>query len=194
MVKLGILVFNGVEELDFVGPFETLSYINKILPGRVDVKIIAKELSLVKAYNGLRFMPNDTIYSDIAYDILIIPGGQGRHEAMFDKDILEFISNQFNNLNYLCSVCTGSFIVAQAIENISLNATTHYTALEEMAERYPHINVVSKRVVKNKTSPKIWFAAGISSGIDLSLDLIEELFSKEHREQIAKRLEYPPKN
>jgi len=190
MYKIGILVFENVEELDFVGPYETLAYVNKMEPNSVDVKIIAKENNPINAYNGLRFLPNKRINNDDTYDILIVPGGQGRKEAMFDDQIISFINSQMNNLKYLCSVCTGSFIICESIKCDSINATSHYTALEEMTERYPNLNVIKEKVVKNQGNPNIWFGAGISSGINLSLELLKELFGESVSEKVKKRLEF----
>ena len=55
MLKIGILVFDKVEELDFIGPFEVLNYINKLCPQSTDVKLIAEQCGMLKAFNGLNF-------------------------------------------------------------------------------------------------------------------------------------------
>ena len=61
MHKIGILIFPQVEELDFVGPFEVLSYINKIQPESTQVSIIAATLEPVQGFNGLRVLPDITL-------------------------------------------------------------------------------------------------------------------------------------
>src|SRR6056297_2362936 len=108
MYKIGILVFNDVEELDFIGPFETLSYINKLQPDTAEVFLVSETMSMITAFNGLKFLPDTTIDHKRKYDILIVPGGHGRHKAMYNGKIKSFINTQLDNLEYLCSVCTGS--------------------------------------------------------------------------------------
>ncbi len=189
MINIGILLFPDVEELDFVGPYETISYINKLHPNSAIVELVAKDLKPVRAYNGLRVLPDAVISTEKCYDVLVIPGGQGRHQAMFDPEIINYVKRHAAHNAMLCSVCTGAFILGEAGLLVDLEATTHYTAIDELRQRYPRTCVVKKRVVQNG---RIWLAAGISSGIDLSLQLISHLFSPEDSVLIAERLEYRP--
>ena len=193
MYDIGILVFDEVEELDFVGPFETLSSVEKIDSDSIKVTLIAKSLDPVKASNGLRVLPDKILSDDDRYDVLIVPGGQGRKQAMKDEELLDFIKDQVEDLDHLCSVCTGAFILAEAGILNGLKATTHKSALDELKHNYPDIQVLEKRVVKNGTDPDIWTAAGISSGIDMSLELIRVLFDEDMKDRIAERLEYEPR-
>lgn len=190
MYKIAIMVFPDAEELDFVGPFETLASVDKLDPNSVKVELVGKYLDPVKGSNGLRVLPDRTFSENEQYDILIIPGGQGRKKAMYDEEVLKFVKDQMNGLSFLCSVCTGAFVLAEAGVINGLKATTHHTALDELQRYYPDVEVLEKRVVKNDTEPKIWLAGGVSSGIDLSLELIGELFDDDLRKDVAKRLEY----
>ena len=190
MYKIAIMVFPDAEELDFVGPFETLASVDKLDPNSVKVELVGKYLDPVKGSNGLRVLPDRTFSENEQYDILIIPGGQGRKKAMYDAEVLKFVKDKMNGLSFLCSVCTGAFVLAEAGVINGLKATTHHTALDELQRYYPDVEVLEKRVVKNDTEPKIWLAGGVSSGIDLSLELIGELFDDDLRKGVAKRLEY----
>ncbi len=190
MYKIAIMVFPDAEELDFVGPFETLASVDKLYPNSVKVELVGKSLDPVKGSNGLSVLPDRTFSENEQYDILIIPGGQGRKKAMYDEEVLKFVKDQMNGLSFLCSVCTGAFVLAEAGVINGLKATTHHTALDELQRSYPDVEVLEKRVVKNDTEPKIWLAGGVSSGIDLSLELIGELFDDDLRKGVAKRLEY----
>jgi len=191
MYKIAIIVFPDAEELDVVGPYETIASLDKIEPGSVEVDLVAESLEPVKFFNGLRVLPDKTFFLDEQYDILIVPGGDGRKEAMYDDTVHDFLKEQSDGLLYICSVCTGAFVLAEAGILDGLKATTHRSALEELTHSYPEITVKDERVVKNETDPQVWTAAGISSGIDLALELIGELFSEEVRDTVARRLEYP---
>ena len=112
MISVGILVFPNVEELDFVGPFEVLSYVNKIQPASTKVCLVAETRGPIRAFNGLKFIPDYTLTTCLRLDVLIIPGGQGRHVAMHNPHIKDFILQQAQQAKYLASVCTGAFLLA----------------------------------------------------------------------------------
>lgn len=176
-----------MEELDFVGPFEALAYINKLIPQSARVSIIAKTKEAVRCYNGLRVLPDITMAEAPYCDVLLIPGGQGRHQAMYDSELISFVKAQANHTRYLCSVCTGSFVLGEAGLLKGRKATSHYSALPELASRYPDTTVLKERVVDQGD---VLTAAGISSGIDLAFLLIAKLFGREYADQVAERMEY----
>ena len=82
MLTVGVLLFPRVEELDFVGPFEVLSYINKIRPESTKVMLIAETAEPVEAFNGMKIIPDVTMANCPQLDILVVPGGKGRYAAM----------------------------------------------------------------------------------------------------------------
>ncbi|HAK72385.1 MAG TPA: DJ-1/PfpI family protein, partial [Sporomusaceae bacterium] len=100
MITIGVLLFPDVEELDFAGPFEVLSYVNKVIPTSVEVKIIAETLEPVRCFNGLRVLPDKTVEECPQLDILVIPGGQGRKSAAQNTVLLDFIKRQHEGSQY----------------------------------------------------------------------------------------------
>lgn len=189
MLKIGILVFDKVEELDFIGPFEVLNYINKLCPQSTDVKLIAEQCGMLKAFNGLNFYVPLSIDEVKQLDILIIPGGQGRTAAMHNPALLDFIKRIFPDLKYLATVCTGALIAASCGILQNLAATTYHTALAELA-KYDRVQVIhGKKIVD---SGKIITAAGVSSGLELGLYLLQKCFGKQSAKAVAQRIEYTP--
>jgi len=184
-VRVGVLVFAGVEELDFVGPWEVLSYANKLQPGALEMILVGTETS-VTAYNRLRVIPDLTLEQCPQLDILVVPGGKGRLQAMHDQRILQFIRQQAPGLRYLTSVCTGAFLLAEAGLLQGRQATTHFSAIAEL-QAYPGIEVVPERVVQ---TGNVICAAGVSSGIDMSLYLLTQLFGEQTAQAVAKNIEY----
>lgn len=189
MLKIGILVFEGIEELDFIAPFEVLSYANKVQAGSVQVSLLAEKLQPLQAFNGLKFIPDNTFENTHALDILIVPGGKGRLSAMYDKNIQKFIARLQPQLKYLTSVCTGSLILAAGGFLQDCAATTHHLALQELSN-YPTVRVIAnqKIVVHNN----IVTAAGVSSGLELGFYLLQTCFGKTLSEQVAQGIEYTP--
>lgn len=184
-MKVGVLVFPGVEELDFVGPWEVLSYANKLQPEALEMILVGTE-SPVTAFNRLRVIPDVLLEECPRLDILVVPGGKGRLQAMHDRRILQFIQRQAPGLRYLTSVCTGAFLLAEAGLLQGKRATTHFSAIDEL-RAYPEIEVVPERVVQ---TGNVICAAGVSSGIDLSLYLLTLLFGEQAAQAVARNIEY----
>ena len=186
MLQTAILVFNDVEELDFIGPWEILKSANKVRPGTVEVRLISKEPGVVRAFNGLRFYAEGDLASVSAPDLLIVPGGQGRRLAMKDAEILDLVRKTAKAGKIVASVCTGSFVLAEAGLLSGKSATTHASALNEL-RGYADISVVEERVVRNGN---IFTAAGVSAGMDMALEILATFVSEEVAIEAAKHVEY----
>jgi transcriptional regulator GlxA family with amidase domain len=123
-------------------------------------------------------------------DFLVVPGGRGRLHEVDNQNLIHFIQAQFPHLKFLLSVCTGAFLVHQAHVLASSLITTYWRAIPEM-QAFKDVKVVGERIVKND---KVWFAGGVSSGIDLALALIAEIADKETAGKVQLLFEYFPKD
>lgn len=185
MLTIGILVFPQVEELDFVGPFEVLSYINKVRPDSTRVLLVAETSAPVAAFNGLRFIPDTTLQDCPPLDLVVVPGGKGRLAAMKNPAILTFIRRQQQNARLVTAVCTGAFLLAEAGLLAGKTATTYHTAFAEL-EGYG-VRVVARKVVRDGG---IVTAGGVSSGLELGFYLLRELFGADVAQEVARKIEY----
>lgn len=185
MLTIGILLFSQVEELDFVGPFEVLSYINKIRPDSTKVLLVAEKAEPVEAFNGMRVIPDVTFEDCPAFDVLVAPGGKGRVAAMRNEAVREFIIRQAQSAKYIASVCTGAFLLAEAGLLRDRQATTYHTAFAELASY--GVEVLARKVVREGN---IITAAGVSSGLELGLYLLREEFGAELAQEVADKIEY----
>ncbi|WP_346354125.1 DJ-1/PfpI family protein [Azotosporobacter soli] len=185
MKTIGILLFPHVEELDFVAPFEVLSYINKIQPASTNVLLIAQNQEPLTAANGMRLLPHTTLSDCPALDVLVVPGGKGRLHAMRDKNLLAFVQAQAKNASYIASVCTGAFFLAEAGLLRGKKATTYHTAFAEL-ETYG-IEVLPLKVVADG---QIISAGGVSSGLELGFYLLREMFDVRLAQEVADKIEY----
>lgn len=186
MIKIGIVLFPQVEELDFVAPFEVLSYINKLKPGSTQVMLAAETLEPITAFNGLKVIPDMTLAECPQFDIIVIPGGKGRMAAMKNPAIRQFVQTQSAQTMYTTSVCTGAFILAEAGLLTNKKATTYHTAMDELAAY--SVDVRRQKVVKDG---KIITGAGVSSGLELGLYLLKLLFGPKLAQEVADKIEYP---
>lgn len=186
MIRIGILVFPQVEEMDFIAPFEVLSYSNKIAPNSTQVVLIAEKLELIQAANGLKFFPDHSFDTCPQLDILIVPGGKGRGQAMHNPKIKEFVLQQSKQTKYMASVCTGAFILAEAGLLEGKKATTYHSALEEL--RGYNVTMVEKAKVVH--DGHIITAAGVTSGLELGFYMLKILFSSVLAQAVADKIEY----
>ncbi len=185
MITIGIVIFPEVEELDFIAPFEVLSYINKLQPQSTQVLLIAPSLETVRAFNGLKVIPDVSFETAPQCDILIFPGGKGRIKWMKEPLVHTFLQQQKEHLRFVASVCTGAFFLAEAGILKGKEATTYHSAFDELANY--GINVVSSKVVQDGN---VITAGGVSSGLELGFFLLRELFGIALAQEVASKIEY----
>jgi transcriptional regulator GlxA family with amidase domain len=186
MRTVGILMFDGVEELDFVGPMEVFGILNRLHPGSARTVLIGPGRTTVRTAYGLR-VESDVGYPDApSLDLLIVPGGGGVRAAARDPAILEFVRSVRDRGTVVASVCTGALLLAAAGMLDGKHATTHFAALDELAG-YPKVVVEHRRFIDLGS---VVTSAGISSGLDMSLHLVERFFGAELAEEVAHRMEY----
>jgi len=188
-LKVGILLFNEVEVLDFAGPFEVFSLAEKDEEKLFDVITIAETETTISARNGLKIVPEFTFLNHPDLDILIIPGGYGAdHIEIKNPVTLNWIQKQFAKVSITASVCTGAFLLAECGLLNNKKATTHWMDLAILAKAYPKISVIKD--VKYIDEDNLITAGGISAGINMSFYIITKLFGKEIAKFTAKRMEY----
>lgn len=184
-LQVGIVLFPQVEELDFIGPFETINYANKIRPNSIQVHLVAERNEPLQAFNGLRLLPDFTLAQCPKLDIVIAPGGKGRFAAMKNPVIQEFLRRQATQARYMTSVCTGAFLLAEAGLLQGKWATTYHTAMEELAAY--GVKTEASKVVQDG---KVITAGGVSSGLELGLYLLQLCFDLELAREVARKIEY----
>ena len=189
-MKVGILVFNEVEVLDFAGPFEVFSLAEALDRTKIfDVKLVGQTMQTLKARNGLQVVPNCSFEDHPPFDIVIIPGGYGAEEIEINNPVvIDWISEQYRSVKILASVCTGVFLLAKAGLLQNRKATTHWMDLDRLESDFEGIEVI--RGTKYVDQGKIITSGGISAGINMSFYLIKKLVGLEIANNTARRMEY----
>jgi transcriptional regulator GlxA family with amidase domain len=181
---IGILVFDDVEELDFIGPLEVFG-VAKQNGAPLKTILVAKDHSELKAHYGLTFKPEATFASCPPLDLLIVPGGPGaRGRVRHDGRTLDFIKAQKGEV---ASVCTGALILAAAHLLDGKRATTHRNRLDLLAE-YTAVHV--DREARLVFDGRIATSAGITAGIDLALAIVARHWGVQLVEKVAAVLEW----
>ncbi len=192
----GILIFDGVEVLDFAGPFEVFSR-TRLVPGvearRSDdsapfhVFTVAKSQAPVSATGGLRVIPHYGFEDAPRIDLLVVPGGFGTRALLDDVETLEWIRRVARAARQVTSVCTGSLLLAKAGLLEGRRATTHWAALDLLESLASGTTVERElRVVDDG----VISSAGVASGIDMAFYVVERLFGREVADETAHYIEY----
>lgn len=181
-MKIGGLIFPGIDQADFTGPFEILSR----LPG-AEFAVIGKELQPVRDAKGLILTPTHDFASAPILDIFLVPGGSGVNQVMEDIESLDFVRQQVAAASVTLSVCTGALILGAAGLLQGRRATTHWAAKQFLSDlgALPQ----ESRVVVDL--PFV-FAAGVTSGIDAALQVAALAAGEDVARQIQLYIEYAP--
>lgn len=188
VLSVGVLVFHGVEELDFVGPWEVFAMAGTI-SGGVKVNAIAQQPGIIGCSKGLRVLPDHTFADSPSIDVLVVPGGWGTRREADNPVLLEWIRNVGASCRWVFSVCTGILLLCEAGLANGKRVTSHRSFLDTLQERGDVIVVEGVRYV---VDGNLLSAAGISAGVDAALWLVGEVLGKGIALQTQKRMEYYP--
>jgi transcriptional regulator GlxA family with amidase domain len=188
---VAILIFDDVELLDFAGPFEVFSSVRNLTGDHerlMDVFAVAESLTPVRCRNGLVVQPERTIDECPPVDVLVIPGGAGVRPALERSNLVEWVRTRAQEVELTVSVCTGSFLLAQAGLLSGRPATTHWERINEMRERFPDVEIVEDE--RWVDTGEIITAAGVSAGIDVALHVVRRLYGADVARATALGIEY----
>lgn len=176
-----ILLFDGVQIIDFTGPYEVLGQAG------FDVVTVARDAAPVTTAMDMRVTPEHTFDDAPMPDVLVVPGGDV-HGAEADGATLDWIRRTAEHARYTMSVCNGAFILAKAGLLDGKSATTFYGLIDALKEAAGDTKVVrDQRFVDNG---RIITTAGLSSGIDGTLHVIERMYGHGRAQEIALHMEY----
>jgi transcriptional regulator GlxA family with amidase domain len=188
---IGILLFDGVEELDAVGPWEVLSYWTRRSPeDGFQVVTLSQSGGPVACAKGLTVEAQHS-YADVPdLDVLVYPGGRGTRPQVDDQAQLEWVRTQREQVPLMTSVCTGSLVYAAAGLLQGRPATTHWAALDLLAELDPTIELrPDDRFVDDGD---VITASGVSAGIDMALHLVARLAGPDRAREVRRGIQYDP--
>jgi transcriptional regulator GlxA family with amidase domain len=185
---IAIALWDGVEELDFAGPYEVLTAWARESERPIEVRTVASTTEPVRCSHGLRVIP-DAAWDDIGkIDLFVLPGGDTR-PLQADEAFLERIRGLAGAGTLMTSVCTGALVYAKAGLLDGRPATTHWGAIDRL-RAYETVRVdPDARFVDDGD---IATAAGVSAGIDLALHLVARLESVERAQSVRRYIQYDP--
>lgn len=184
-IPVAFLVSDGAVVIDFAGPWEVFQDV--AIHGRKDAPFhlytVAETAKPIRASAGMQIVPDYTLDDAPAPKVVVIPAQQGQSEAM-----LAWIRKAAKDADVTMSVCTGAFLLAKTGLLAGKQATTHHDAFIDFAMQYPDVRL--RRGARFVVDGNLAAAGGLSSGIDLALDVVERYFGREVARKTAYGMEY----
>ncbi|MGR9363715.1 GlxA family transcriptional regulator (plasmid) [Rhizobium leguminosarum] len=186
--NIDFIIYPGALLLDLAGPIQVFELANRqIAPGQEVYRITIRSVSggLVRTSSGVEVnsVPIDRAAKT---DTLIVAGGFGVHKAAEDVTLITWLAKQKESARRICSVCTGAFALASAGLLDHRQVVTHWRYCDLLQEQYPSTMVIADAIYLH--DDQIWTSAGVTTGIDLALALIEEDYGRRMAMDISREL------
>ena len=181
-LRLGLLLFPRLTQLDMTGPFEVFSRV----PGGT-VHLVWKTRDPVAADTGLTMLPDTDFANCPQLDVICVPGGPGVAALMEDAEVLAFLCRQAEGARFVTSVCTGALVLGAAGLLKGVRATTHWASHDFLAA----LGAVPEHA-RWVRDGRVVTGGGVTAGIDFALALVAEMVSPEAAQAIQLQIEYAP--
>lgn len=188
-MRIGILVFPGVQLLDVVGPADVFAEAAKQLgnPRAYDVQVIGTDAGILQSSSGLKLAIDTTVASYRGqFDTLLVAGGSYIENMEVDKDVHAWLQGQAKSVRRIGSVCTGAFILAAAGLLDGRRVATHWNAVNRLAAKTPATNVEPDAIYV--IDGNLYTSAGVTAGMDLALAMVEEDHGRDIALRVAREL------
>ena len=187
---IALPIFPNLQSLDATGPGQVFGSANQLLGFEAyRIRFVATKAGAVKTTAGfaltaepLRAVPPKSI------DTLIIPGGddKGVRDALRDKQLMSWIAAAAKEARRACSVCSGAFLLAATGTLKGKRVATHWSATSDLQRIHPDIDVDAESIYVNEG--KCWTSAGVTTGIDMALALLEQDHGRDAATAVARQL------
>lgn len=186
-----IVCFPGVQPLDVVGPHEVFAGATTLLdaagrPGGYHLELVASAPGPITTDSGLQLGAPHPLPRSRPIDTLLVPGGDGVLTARADRRLVSFIRRAARTTRRVGSVCSGTFLLAEAGLLDGRTVTTHWRRADQLASEYPAIRVDANPIYIHDGA--VWTSAGVTAGIDLALAMVEDDHGADLAQTIARHL------
>ena len=196
-MRIGILVFDKVEELDVVGPWEVFGMAAQIrtdwAAGEAPEPLLiaaGDSLAPVRCAKGMRLVPDFTTADHPPLDVILVPGGFGVRALLEQPDILDWIARTAAGCRWATSVCTGSWLMLASGVAAGKRITSHWVGLDRLREMGTAGEVVDgPRFVRDGA---LVTSSGVSAGIDMALWLVGQWYGVDHARKTQRWIQYDP--
>jgi|tagenome__1003787_1003787.scaffolds.fasta_scaffold19698145_2 transcriptional regulator GlxA family with amidase domain len=185
--RIAIALWDGVEELDFAGPYEVLTAWSRMSERPISVHAAGTSREAVTCAHGLTIVPDTSLDELGDVDLFVMPGGDTR-PLVADESFVARVRGVSDTGALMASVCTGAFVFEKAGLLDGRRATTHWGSLD----RLEALGVTVDREARYVDEGRVVTAAGVSAGIDMALHLVARLESDDMSARVRRYIQYDP--
>lgn len=191
-MRIGILLFDQVDLLDVGGPYEVFLTASRLVvrdggEPPFEVVTLGAGSGPVAAYGGLLLAPQATLADCGHLDVFVVPGAVAIDQVISDEGLMNAVAPVADDASLVASVCTGAFVLGALGLLSERSWTTHWEDVEELAGR---VGGRGRAWVRWVDTDEIVTAGGLSSGIAMSLHLVDRFEGRELAVKTARQLEY----
>ena len=150
IIRVGIVVINGANAIDFVGPIDAFNEATRspTTPVRYEVDLIGAAPGPIVGSSGVRMLPDKVIGPglDTFYDTILIAGSQAFQESVDNQPLINWLTQHAPCARRICATCTGAFILASAGLLDRRRVATHREYTAQFATMFPHVHVEPDRL------------------------------------------------
>jgi transcriptional regulator GlxA family with amidase domain len=184
-LQIAIPIFPRCTALDAIGPYEVLQRVPTF-----DITFVGHAQGVIRTDNEMLGLHVDATFEEMPEpDVVVFPGGTGTRPLEHDERVLDWVRHAHEGTRFTTSVCTGSVVLGAAGLLDGLSATTHWACYRDLAAH--GAEPTPERVVEH-LDRRIITAAGVSSGIDMALRLVELLVDRTAAQAAQLMIEYDP--
>jgi transcriptional regulator GlxA family with amidase domain len=182
---IGVLIFPDFQLMDASGPISVFEIAGRYAKRATPIKVIAAKPGPVRSSSGVEMLAKK-FGPPSAITTLIVAGGDGVQRAAQDKCTSRFVQNVASRGARIASICSGTFILAEAGLLDGRRATTHWVRTRQFLSTYPNVRLEPDQIFVRDGN--IWSSAGITAGIDLALAMVAEDYGDEIVQKTARQL------
>jgi transcriptional regulator GlxA family with amidase domain len=191
--RLALVALPGANLLDVAGPAQVFTSASELLEesnGRKKsycVEVVSISGGLVETTSGIQLMSQPAkMWGPRKVDTLLISGGIGSENSASNAELATWLNAVRPRVRRIGSICTGAFVLAAAGMLEGRRAATHWAYCDRLQSEYPNVRVERDAIFL--LDGGIWTSAGITSGIDLALAMVEEYWGRDLALQVSRRL------
>ncbi|MEU9011560.1 GlxA family transcriptional regulator [Streptomyces sp. NPDC048479] len=179
-----VVLFDDLQSLDVTGPVEVFAGASTAAGGAYEIRTASLDGAPIRTSSGLTLVPDTSLTDAADPHTLLVPGGNGTRTP--DPRLIDWLRVHAPRAERLVSVCTGALLLAEAGLLDGHRATTHWATCDHLARRYPAVDVDPDPIFVR--DGRLATSAGVTSGIDLALALVEEDLGRDIALTVARHL------
>jgi transcriptional regulator GlxA family with amidase domain len=186
-----VVGFEGLQSLDAIGPLEVFNSATRVaeglgVAGGYRMSFVSSGGGVIHSESGVGLSTDTLPEASADIDTLLLPGGDGVHDARADAGLIEWIAATAPRCRRVATVCTGTFLAAEAGLLDGRTVTTHWARAKRLQAEFPALTVDPDPIYVH--DGHVWTSAGVTAGIDLALAMVEADLGAEVAQTVARWL------